>query len=312
MPKLSLLHRQIYRLEDGLADPTPVYGNNKHAKLMGHLWAARQAGADTLVAVGGAYSNLLPAVAHHGPTAGFKTIGLVRGEEEAIAQNSRIIALQDSEMTVFQLDRLTYRLVCKEGLGALPAHHPVSVLEQTGKLYFLPEGASGPLALPGLVIAATAMIERLMADHPTLFTDLWPPLIVPCGTASTLVGIGLAYYYIGLQHGQSAQTVGYLPFKSQAYADQLLHELLGAAERHREMLEAIYPSPIWSLPLGDVRHSILLCATAGLGKYGQPSEVVKTLSQQFNPPLNPIYAGYALAACDLDYGVLVDTGGYQL
>lgn len=318
MAKLVRLTDQLYRLQDGLAAPTPAYGNNKVAKLIGHLWAARQAGATTLIALGGAYSNLLQAVADIGPEGGFQTIALVRGEEVAIRENPRIIALEASGMTVIQLDRSTYRQVCIDGLPALEAYSVQHPALQCGTPYLLPEGASGSLALPGLVEAATSMINQLMTNHAELFVTDWPTLVVPCGTASTLFGIGLAYQHWAQLHHKSAMTIGYLPFREQAYADQLMQTLAMQTVADLELLNAIYPSPVWEgLRLPDAfRHlskAITLKATTGLGRYGQPSEAVVRLSQSASPPMNPIYSGYAYAAHQQSGmtgpAILIDTGG---
>ena len=66
----------------------PLSGGNKWRKLKYNLLAAKEQGYDTLLTFGGAYSNHLVATAVAGKENGFKTIGLVRGEETLPLNNS--------------------------------------------------------------------------------------------------------------------------------------------------------------------------------------------------------------------------------
>src|SRR5437899_117863 len=59
----------------------PAVPGNKWRKLKYNLLAAAGNGFDTLLTFGGAYSNHIAAVAAAGRLFGFKTIGMVRGEE---------------------------------------------------------------------------------------------------------------------------------------------------------------------------------------------------------------------------------------
>ena len=61
----------------------PQISGNKFRKLKYNLMAARKAGYQTLITFGGAYSNHIAAVAAAGHAFGFRTIGIIRGEELA-------------------------------------------------------------------------------------------------------------------------------------------------------------------------------------------------------------------------------------
>jgi len=59
----------------------PFVSGNKYRKLKYNLLEAQKKGCDTLLTFGGAFSNHIAAVASAGQVFGFKTIGVIRGEE---------------------------------------------------------------------------------------------------------------------------------------------------------------------------------------------------------------------------------------
>ena len=59
----------------------PQISGNKYRKLKYNLVEAETLGFKTLLTFGGAYSNHIAAVASVGAMFGFKTIGVIRGEE---------------------------------------------------------------------------------------------------------------------------------------------------------------------------------------------------------------------------------------
>jgi hypothetical protein len=61
---------------------TTVQGNKWH-KLQNNLIQAKQLNKDTLITFGGAYSNHIAATASAAKAAGFKSIGIIRGDELA-------------------------------------------------------------------------------------------------------------------------------------------------------------------------------------------------------------------------------------
>ena len=54
---------------------------NKLRKLKYNLIEAKNSGSDKVLSFGGAYSNHISAMAYAGKEYGFKTIGIIRGEE---------------------------------------------------------------------------------------------------------------------------------------------------------------------------------------------------------------------------------------
>jgi len=59
----------------------PLISGNKFRKLAYNLIEAQKLGFDTILTFGGAYSNHIAATAYAGKLNGFKTIGIIRGEE---------------------------------------------------------------------------------------------------------------------------------------------------------------------------------------------------------------------------------------
>ena len=75
----------------------PFVSGNKFRKLKYNLLQAKEENQTTLLTFGGAYSNHIAAVAYAGKEKGFKTIGIIRGDElrEKILSN----LLQDDVAT---------------------------------------------------------------------------------------------------------------------------------------------------------------------------------------------------------------------
>ena len=118
---------------------TTISGN-KFRKLKYNLEKAFSEGYNTLLTFGGSFSNHLAATAAAGRIHGFKTIGVVRGDEKH--QNPTIQFCQDQGMTLFPVSRNNYR----------EKHKPYfrEILKQKfGEFYLLPEGGTNLLAIRG-------------------------------------------------------------------------------------------------------------------------------------------------------------------
>ena len=81
---------------------------NKWYKLKYNLISAKEGELDTLLTFGGAYSNHIYAVAAAGKLFGFKTIGIIRGEEH-LSLNPALKFVNSAGMKLFYIDRTTYR-----------------------------------------------------------------------------------------------------------------------------------------------------------------------------------------------------------
>jgi 1-aminocyclopropane-1-carboxylate deaminase len=157
----------------------PEIPGNKWRKLRGNLAEARRLGHDTLLTFGGAYSNHIRAVAAAGRLFGFRTVGVIRGEEH-LPLNPTLHFAADAGMRLTYLDRTSYRVKTS-----------AAVLERLGvefgAFYLLPEGGSNALGVRGCVGLAAEIDRR------------FDVICCSCGTGGTLAGIAA-----GLGPGQRA------------------------------------------------------------------------------------------------------------
>ena len=165
-PRLAARRVQLSVLR--LDEIHPMVSGNKWYKLKYNLQQARQGGYDTLLTVGGAYSNHLYATAAAGRASGFKTIGVVRGEAHPTL-NPTLQFCQDQGMRLHYVSRADFQ---QRGQPSFRE----ALQEQFGRHYFLPEGGSNALAVQGCT-------EIVGGELPFEY--------VACcvGTAGTLAGI---------------------------------------------------------------------------------------------------------------------------
>ncbi len=164
-------------------------GGNKYYKLKYNLEEARRAGYNTLLTFGGAYSNHLLATAIAGKQFGFKTIGVVRGEEieHFWEQNPTLRNASSFGMHFKFVSRSDYR---NKSVNTFLT----SLQAEFGAFYLLPEGGSNDLAVRGCAEILTA------ADHQFEY-------VCCCvGTGGTLAGLTHAA-------GDSQRILGYPALK---------------------------------------------------------------------------------------------------
>ncbi len=147
----------------------PVISGNKWRKLKYCLNHAFQSQADTLVSMGGPWSNHLHALACVGKEVGLKTRGYIRGEEPENPSPT----LRDIRAWGMQLE-----FVSRQQFRKLRQYRKFNSLPglKTGE-YWIPEGGASNLALQGIheiVIEIT-----IQYDH----------LLVAAGTGTTLAGL---------------------------------------------------------------------------------------------------------------------------
>ncbi|WP_461009849.1 1-aminocyclopropane-1-carboxylate deaminase/D-cysteine desulfhydrase [Streptomyces capparidis] len=183
-----------------------VHDDNKARKLKYNLAGARAAGHHTLLTFGGAWSNHLRATAVAGAREGFRTIGVVRGEEH-LPLNEVLAEAAAHGMHLTYLDRAAYRRKhTPEVIAALHAEH--------GDFHLLPEGGSNAAAARGC------------AELPAALDFPYTVLTCAVGTGGTLAGVAA-----GLPPG--ARAVGFVVLKGAEYLAEairaLQHEAFGTA-----------------------------------------------------------------------------------
>ncbi|TCO62708.1 1-aminocyclopropane-1-carboxylate deaminase/D-cysteine desulfhydrase [Actinocrispum wychmicini] len=148
---------------------SPEIPGNKWRKLKYNISAARDEGASTLLTFGGAYSNHIRATAAAGHFFGFKTVGVIRGEEH-LPLNESLSYAADHGMSLTYMNRTTYR--------SKTSPHVLEALKQRfGEFYLIPEGGSNSTALRG----CAELPEEIGVDFSVI--------CCACGTGGTLAGI---------------------------------------------------------------------------------------------------------------------------
>ncbi len=142
---------------------------NKWRKLKYNLIEAGIRGYKTLLTFGGAYSNHIYATAAAGKTFGFKTIGIIRGEEH-LPLNPTLTFAKQQNMEIHYLDRTTYR-------NRNNADLQNEIALQFDNPYVIPEGGSNLLALKG--------VEELVGEIDINFDYICSAV----GSGGTLAGI---------------------------------------------------------------------------------------------------------------------------
>lgn len=147
---------------------------NKWRKLKYNLKEAKRLQHDTLLTFGGAYSNHIAAVAAAGQEFGFKTIGIIRGEEH-LPLNPTLTFANAAGMDLHYISREAYR----------QKSDPVYLAQlarQFGQPYLIPEGGTNELAVKG----CTEIVADIAIDYDYI--------CCASGTGGTVAGViaGLA------------------------------------------------------------------------------------------------------------------------
>ena len=142
---------------------------NKWRKLYYNLQYAKSKQFSTLVTFGGAYSNHIAATAAAGKELGFKTIGVIRGEEHEIL-NSTLCYAKSCGMEFRYVDRCAYR---KKQTNEFQEEY----LSDIQDYYLIPEGGTNELAVKGC--------EEILGDIELDFDVV----CCACGTGGTISGI---------------------------------------------------------------------------------------------------------------------------
>jgi len=200
---LTKQHLELWLKRDDLLHP--IISGNKWRKLKYTLDHALSIGADTLISMGGAYSNHLHALAYVGKLLGIKTIGYVRGEPgDELTPTLRDV--QSWGMELRFVSRTDYRALRhyrqhQDLPGILPNQ------------YWLPEGGAQTLVLQGL------------AEMVTEIETAYDVICTPCGTGATLAGIIAAV-------PEDKQVLGFAALKNADFLFKDVENLLTGSNKH--------------------------------------------------------------------------------
>ncbi len=121
-----------------------IISGNKFRKLKYNLVQAKAENHKTLLTFGGAFSNHIAAVAFAGKESGFKTIGIIRGDElkSKIDENPTLKLAQECGMQFEFITRESYRH--KNEVGFLD-----DLKQKFNDFYLVPEGGTNKFAVKG-------------------------------------------------------------------------------------------------------------------------------------------------------------------
>ena len=150
----------------------PIISGNKFRKLKYNLEEAKKQNQKVLLTFGGAFSNHIVAVAGAGKEFGFKTIGIIRGEElqDKISENPSLLQAQQLGMKFAFVTREQDRL--KETPDFIE-----QLQKDYGDFYLLPEGGTNEYAIKGC--------EEILTEADAEFTHICSSI----GTGGTITGI---------------------------------------------------------------------------------------------------------------------------
>lgn len=150
----------------------PFVSGNKFRKLKYNLAEARKENFNTILTFGGAFSNHIAAVAASGKLEGFKTIGIIRGDElgSKMEENPTLKFATENEMQLEFVSREMYRK--KTEVDFLS-----SLTQKYGDFYLIPEGGTNDLAVKGCT--------EILTDEDKNFDSI----ACAVGTGGTIAGI---------------------------------------------------------------------------------------------------------------------------
>ncbi|WP_407303966.1 1-aminocyclopropane-1-carboxylate deaminase/D-cysteine desulfhydrase [Acinetobacter sp.] len=121
----------------------PQISGNKFFKLKYNFLETQKQGLNKVLTFGGAYSNHIVATAYAAHLFGFKSVGIIRGEELASkALNPTLATAQQFGMQLHFISREQYR----------QKDHPeylAKLTQQFAEHFFIPEGGTNPFAIQG-------------------------------------------------------------------------------------------------------------------------------------------------------------------
>lgn len=149
----------------------PFVSGNKWRKLNYNLEEASRLGHNTLLTFGGAYSNHIYATAAAAKEGGFKSIGIIRGDELVDKPlNKTLSFVKECGMELHFVDRETYR-------GKSDKLFIRQLNDKHGDFYLIPEGGTNNLAIKGC--------EEILNEE----TDKYDVIVTAVGTGGTISGI---------------------------------------------------------------------------------------------------------------------------
>ncbi|WP_338021195.1 1-aminocyclopropane-1-carboxylate deaminase/D-cysteine desulfhydrase [Aquiflexum gelatinilyticum] len=146
-----------------------LVSGNKFYKLKYNLEEAQKSGFSTVLTFGGAFSNHIHATAAAARVEGFKSIGIIRGEE-TIPSNPTLSFAKSEGMQLDFINREDYRKKAEDSFIE-------KLKEKFGFFYLIPEGGTNSLAIKGT--------KEILGKEDAEFTHIGCSI----GTGGTFAGL---------------------------------------------------------------------------------------------------------------------------
>ena len=234
----------------------PDISGNKWWKLKYNLEEATRQEKKTLLTFGGAYSNHIYATAAASHESGFKSVGIIRGEE-TLPLNKTLAFAQHCGMQLHYISRTQYR----------EKNNPSFIQElhnKFGDFYLIPEGGTNEFAVKGCAEFGKQLLQEIEFDY----------LCLPVGTGGTITGI-----IAGLEGKK--EVVGFPVLKGGDFLKDEIEKLL------QKYSNTSYGN--WHLD-ASYHHGGYAKATPAL------LDFVKLMNDKHNLPLDAVYTGKLLWA----------------
>jgi 1-aminocyclopropane-1-carboxylate deaminase len=264
----------------------PFVNGNKWFKLKYNLQRALTAEHQTLLTLGGAWSNHIYATAAAGAAAGIRTIGIIRGEEPATYSNTLRFA-NEHGMELKFISRLDYEERNTEEFKAW-------LHDQYGAFHFVPEGGSNYYGVNGCM--------EILSE-----SDLhtYSHIACACGTGATLSGMLLG------SKGR-AQFIGFSALKGGEFLTDEVIKHIEYFLMDRTLAE-------------EFRSQFTIESAYHFGGYGKWNDeliaFIRHIESEYSLPLDQVYTGKALYGTlkKIEHGeiergskvLFIHTGGLQ-
>lgn len=201
-PDIEKAGVQVYIKRDDLIHP--LVSGNKWRKLKYNLIEAAKQGHNKILTFGGAFSNHIYSTAASGALYGFKTIGIIRGEE-TLPLNPTLEFAQSKGMEMHYISRTEYREKDSD-------QHINKLKDKYGDFYLVPEGGSNTLALPGVA----ELVREIDIPFDYICTAI--------GTGGTLAGL------ISTEQ-ENYKALGFASLKGNGYLEEEVRSLIKTSGR---------------------------------------------------------------------------------
>lgn len=287
-PLFDRRNLQVWVKRDDLNSPpgfSSLQGNKRH-KLHDNLLKMLQQKKKGIITFGGAHSNHIAAVADAGAYYGFKTVGIIRGEELENQPERWSHTLSQAHQ-----QGMHFHFVCRKAYRQRNELAYQRLWQNRyPNLWLVPEGGSNPFGVLGM----ETVIQQLQQQRPD-----WTHLFSAVGSGGTLAGLIQATSK--LEDAHQKNLIGIATLKEEQALLNSMNEWISCPETVNWSLQ---PSPYHT-------------------RYGQTCSELQKVQQwfehQFNIPLDPIYtvkmvAGFLRVLPNLPSGsqiILYHSGGLQ-